>query len=225
MSRILPKETIDTLSAGQGKLRPKLIVEGARLTGKTDLVLSLADDERLTGFRRYRYPLPVISAEWSGLTKNAWGRSLVNYDADEESAAIKAYEAWLCLFETLKYLPWIIDRFYLSTIVVQQELGRPTPQLGFIDERLRHLGFRTVLLTRSTTSFESARQRRLTTSGNPSQYDDMERLIKRQSMFLEAIRNTTLPYMIIDVSDNDLARARNMIYRWLLEDGGLYNPD
>lgn len=45
------------------KLCPKLIFEGTRLTGKTDLAFALNEHPRLVGPRKYRYHSPIVSAE------------------------------------------------------------------------------------------------------------------------------------------------------------------
>jgi hypothetical protein len=45
------------------KLCPKLIIEGSRLTGKTDLALALNEHPRIVGVRKYRYHSPIVSAE------------------------------------------------------------------------------------------------------------------------------------------------------------------
>ena len=46
------------MSASVIKLCPKLILEGTRLTGKTDLVLALNENPRIVGIRKYRYHAP-----------------------------------------------------------------------------------------------------------------------------------------------------------------------
>ena len=45
------------------KLCPKIILEGTRLTHKTDIALALNDHPRIVGPRKYRYHSPLISAE------------------------------------------------------------------------------------------------------------------------------------------------------------------
>jgi hypothetical protein len=64
------------------KLCPKLILEGTRLTHKTDLVLALNEHPRIVGPRRYAYPSPIVSAEWCGFTNTPWGRGLVNFEPE-----------------------------------------------------------------------------------------------------------------------------------------------
>lgn len=85
------------------KLYPKVILEGTRLTGKTELALALNDHPRVTGARRYRYPSPLVSAEWAGFTTEPWGRGLINYAPEEEARALEGYRTYLRLFELLPY--------------------------------------------------------------------------------------------------------------------------
>jgi hypothetical protein len=49
-----------------GKLTPKIILEGTRLTHKTDLAFALNEHPRIVGPRRYRYHSPLISAIMAG---------------------------------------------------------------------------------------------------------------------------------------------------------------
>jgi hypothetical protein len=49
-------------------LCPKLILEGTRLTYKTDIAFALNEHPRIAGPRKYRYPSPLISAEWCAFT-------------------------------------------------------------------------------------------------------------------------------------------------------------
>jgi hypothetical protein len=57
------------------KLTPKIILEGTRLTHKTDLASALNEHPAVVGRRRYRYHSPLISAEWCGFTPEPWGRA------------------------------------------------------------------------------------------------------------------------------------------------------
>ena len=66
------------------KLCPKIILEGTRLTGKTDIALSLNEHPRIVGSRKYRYHSPIVSAEWSGFNKAPWGASLINFEPEDE---------------------------------------------------------------------------------------------------------------------------------------------
>ena len=60
------------------KLCPKIIVEGTRLTNKTEIAFALNEHPRIVGPRKYRYHSPVVSAEWCGFTNHPWGRGLIN---------------------------------------------------------------------------------------------------------------------------------------------------
>ena len=104
------------------KLVPKLILEGTRLTHKTDLAFALHEHPRVVGPRRYRYHSPIVSAEWGSLTNQPWGRGLINFGPDEEEVALEAYRTWVRLFELLRY----------------EAEGQPTkvqsaPELAYID--------------------------------------------------------------------------------------------
>ena len=70
------------------KLCPKIILEGTRLTMKTDIAFALNEHPRVGGVRKYRYHSPVISAEWCSLTNVPWGRGPINYDPEEEGRAL-----------------------------------------------------------------------------------------------------------------------------------------
>src|SRR5512140_2144417 len=110
-------------------LCPKLILEGTRLTHKTDLAFTLNEHPRIVGPRKYRYHSPVVSAEWCGFTNVPWGRGLVNFDAAEEAQALDTYATWARMFELQRYYSWIVDRFHVSTIVWQKRLkvsGKPS---------------------------------------------------------------------------------------------------
>lgn len=53
-----------------GKLCPKIILEGTRLTLKTEIAFALNEHPRAVGPRRYRYHSPIISAEWCALDRD-----------------------------------------------------------------------------------------------------------------------------------------------------------
>jgi hypothetical protein len=67
------------------KMCPKIILEGPRLTFKTDIAFALNEHPRIVGPRRYRYHSPLISAEWCAFTTFPWGRGLINFEPQEES--------------------------------------------------------------------------------------------------------------------------------------------
>jgi hypothetical protein len=50
-------------SSAVHKLCPKVILEGTRLTSKTEIAFALNEHPRIVGPRRYRYHSPLVSAE------------------------------------------------------------------------------------------------------------------------------------------------------------------
>jgi len=50
------------------KLCPKIILEGTRLTFKTEIAFELNEHPRIVGPRKYRYHSPLISAEWRNVS-------------------------------------------------------------------------------------------------------------------------------------------------------------
>lgn len=203
------------------KLVPKVILEGTRLTFKTDIAFALNEHPRVVGPRKYRYHSPVISAEWCGFTNHPWGRGLINFEPGEAFQAMEAYATWLRMFELQRYYSWIVDRFHLSTRVHQRGLGRDY-DFRALEERLLALNFRLVLCTRDPASFEAGRERRLKVSGNPGQYADLGRFIREQEEFRALVRESRLPSIEIDISDDDVAGATDRIADWLDASGGLY---
>ena len=198
------------------KLCPKIILEGTRLTHKTDIAFFLNDHARFVGPKKYRYHSPIISAEWCAFTNFPWGRGLVNFEPQEEALAMETYHTWVRLFELQKYYSWTIDRFHISTQIYQASQGREH-DFGWLEERLLWLGFGIVLLTRTADSFADARKERLKVSGKPSQYDDIEIFIKEQEDFRRRVNASILPHTEIDVSDGDLNRVADTITDWMGE--------
>ena len=196
------------------KLCPKIILEGTRLTHKTEIAFRLNEHPGIVGPRKYRYHSPIISAEWCGFTNFPWGRGLVNFDPDEEDQAMETYRTWLRLFELLRYYSWIIDRFHISTMIYQAQLDR-NYNFDWLEERLRRLGFCIILCTRTADSFTDARDERLKISGNPGQYNDLQVFIDEQERFRELTSKSALPHFEIDISDNDIDRACDKIYIFL----------
>ena len=197
------------------KLCPHIILEGTRLTHKTDIAFRLNEHPRIVGPRRYRYHSPVISAEWCGFTNYPWGRGLVNFEKQEEEMAMEAYRCWVRLFELLRYYSWIIDRFHISTIVYQRLYHGREYDFRWLEERLFPLKFCIVLCVRSEESFAKAREERIKVSGNPRQYDDLEVFIREQEEFRKVVSNSILPHLEVDVSDGDIERICNEIADWL----------
>jgi len=206
------------------KLCPKLILEGTRLTHKTDLAFALNEHPRIVGPRKYRYHSPVISAEWCAFSNVPWGRGLVNFDAEEEAQALETYATWVRLFELQRYYSWIVDRFHVSTIVWQRQHRGREYDFDWLEQRLRPLGFRIVLCTRRPDSFEAARAERLRISGNPGQYDDLAAFVREQEEMRQVAGRSRLPVLELDLSDDDVAGAADRVADWLEATGGLAAP-
>jgi hypothetical protein len=203
------------------KLCPKLILEGTRLTHKTDIAFALNEHPRVVGPRRYRYHSPIISAEWCAFTNVPWGRGLINFEPQQEALAMETYATWARLFELQRYYSWIVDRFHISTIVYQRRAHRRELDFRWLEERLLPLGFRLVLCTRSPESFSAARAQRLEVSGNPGQYDDLGSFVAEQEEMRFEVGRSLLPSFEVDVSDDDVAGATDRIATWLEASGGL----
>ena len=204
------------------KLCPKIILEGTRLTFKTEIAFALNEHPRIVGPRKYRYHSPLISAEWCGFTNTPWGRGLINFEPHEEALAMETYRTWVRLFELLRYYSWIADRFHISTRVYQLQTYGVDHDFGWLEQRLAALGFHLVLCTRTAVSFEAARAERLKVSGNPAQYDDLQAFIREQELMRRLVGESMLPTLELDVSDSDVARAADRIADWLTETGGLW---
>jgi hypothetical protein len=203
------------------KLCPKVILEGTRLTHKTDIAFALNEHPRVVGERRYRYHSPVISAEWCAFTNVPWGRGLINFEPQEETRAMETYATWARLFELLPYYSWIVDRFHVSTLVYQRRAHGRELDFRWLEERLRPLGFRHVLCVRQPETFADAREQRLEVSGNPGQYDDVTRFIAEQEDMRQEMRRSLLPWFELDVSDDNVGGAADRIAAWLESTGGL----
>ena len=207
------------------KMVPELILEGTRLTQKTELAFALNEHPRVVGPRRYRYHSPVISAEWCAFTNTPWGRGLLNYEAEEAALARETYETWVRLFELQRYYSWIVDRFHLSTRMHQRMHRGVEVDFRWLEERLRPLNFRLVFVHRSPASFARAREARLEVSGNPGQYDDLERFVHEQEVMRDLASESLLETLHVDVSDSDVAGAADRIADWLASTSGLYLDD
>jgi hypothetical protein len=198
------------------KLCPKIILEGTRLTHKTDLAFALNEHPRIVGPRKYRYHSPLISAEWCGFSNFPWGRGPVNFQPEEEAIALEIYQTWARMFELQRYYSWIVDRFHVSTIVHQAREGRHY-DFSWLEDRLLPLGFGIVHCVRRDDTFEAAREARLKISGNPSQYDDLSLFIKEQDEIREVISKSMLPHLELDISDEDTDALCNQVADWLEE--------
>jgi hypothetical protein len=207
------------------KLCPKVILEGTRLTFKTDIAFALNEHPRVVGPRKYRYHAPLISAEWCGFTNVPWGRGLINFEPEEEARAMETYRTWARLFELLPYYSWIVDRFHVSTQAYQLLERKKSYDFQWLEERLHALNFRLVFCQRTPESFASARTARLAVSGKPSQYDDLTIFTREQELMKELVTRSRLESMSVDVSDNDVPSAVEKIADWLQKTGGLVAPE
>jgi hypothetical protein len=212
------------VSEQHSKLMPKLILEGTRLTHKTDLAFLLNEHPRFVGPRRYRYHSPLISAEWCGFTPYPWGRSLINFAPEEEALAVETYATWVRLFELQRYYSWIVDRFHLSTQAYQLAARGVEMDFGWLEERLAPLGFRVALIVRRGETFEEARAGRLPLSGKPEQYDDLSVFVAEQALLRRLAATSILPLREFDISYDDVARVADEIADWMASTGGLWAP-
>jgi hypothetical protein len=204
------------------KLCPKIILEGTRLTFKTDIAFALNEHPRAVGPRKYRYHSPLISAEWCSFTDFPWGRGPINYEPHEEALAMETYHCWARMFELQKYYSWIIDRFHISTRAYQLARYGKDVSFTWLEQRLKPIGFRLVYCTRTPESFAAARAERLKVSGNPSQYDDLEAFVHEQELMRRLVRESSLPTLEVDVSNNNISAAVECIIDWLEATGGLH---
>jgi hypothetical protein len=204
------------------KLCPKIILEGTRLTWKTEIAFALNEHPRIVGPRKYRYHSPLVSAEWCGFTNVPWGRGLINFEPQEETLALETYRTWVHLFELLRYYSWIVDRFHLSTRAYQLQAYGRDYDFRWLEDRLVALGFHLVFCTRTPDSFAAAREKRLAISGKPSQYDDLGRFVAEQELFRRLVGESALPVLEVDVSDDDVSGAVERIADGLETNGGLW---
>ncbi len=204
------------------KLTPKIILEGTRLTFKTEIAFALNEHPRLVGPRKYRYHSPLISAEWCAFTNFPWGRGLINFEPQEEALAMETYATWARLFELQRYYSWIVDRFHISTRAYQLQTYGKDYDFRWLEERLLPLNFRLVFLHRTPESFAAARQERLKVSGKPDQYDDLTRFVREQELMRRLAGESLLPRLDLDISDNDIPGAVEKIADWMEASGGLW---
>lgn len=206
------------------KLTPKIIVEGTRLTHKTDLAFALNEHPRIVGPRRYRYHSPLISAEWCGFTSVPWGRGPINFEpgGEEQERAMAVFDAWVRLIELQPHYSWIIDRFHLSARGYQLAEHGLDLDFSALESRLRALDVHVVLCTRREGTWEAARAERLLVSGNPRQYDDPSRFVREQELLRRLASESVLPFLELDTSDDDMDAACERVADWMSETGGLW---
>ncbi len=207
------------------KLCPKIILEGTRLTHKTDIAFALNDHPRIVGPRKYRYHSPLVSAEWCGFTNYPWGRGLINFEPQEEALALDTYHTWLRLFQQLRFYSWIVDRFHISTQVYQYINRGKTYDFTWLEHGLKELGFKLVFCNRSADSFAQARAERVKVSGKPSQYDDLKVFVHEQQVMESWIAASQLDTLRLDISDDNVPKAVESIADWMEATGGLYISD
>src|SRR5260370_29465082 len=193
------------------KLCPKLILEGTRLTGKTDIALILNETPGIVGVRKYRYHSRIVSAEWRGFTKAPWGSSLINFEPQDEPIVLETYRTWAKLFELYKYYSWIIDRFHISTQAHRLLYADKRYDFSWLERRLVKLGFRLVFCWRKPESFEAARNRRLKISSHPSQYEDFTIFIREQEVGQEFVNASIRPKLAVAVTDTRVDRIVTQI--------------
>ena len=206
------------------KLTPKIILEGTRLTHKTDLAFALNEHPRIVGPRKYRYHSPLISAEWCGFTPYPWGRGPINFEpgGEEEHRALAVFDAWVRLIELQPHYSWIVDRFHLSARAYQlQHHGRDV-DFTALEARLRALDVHLVLCTRADGTWEAARAERLLVSGNPSQYDDLDAFRREQELLRRLASESALPVLELDLSDGDVDAGCDRVADWMASTGGLW---
>ncbi|MBN2116740.1 MAG: hypothetical protein JW730_09225 [Anaerolineales bacterium] len=136
--------------------------------------------------------------------------------------AMETYDTWVKLFELQKYYSWIVDRFHISTRMYQLMNNARDYDFRWLEQRLLPLGFRLIFLKRTPESFAAAREERLKVSGNPAQYDDLDRFIEEQELFKHLVSESSLPKLELDVSDNDISRAVENVADWMEQTGALY---
>ena len=206
------------------KLTPKIILEGTRLTHKTDLAFAVNEHPRIIGPLRYRYHAPLVSAEWGAFTPDPWGRGIIDYEPAERELAMETYATWARLFELHRHYSWVVDRFHLSTMAYQRLHRGRDEDFEWLEERLEPLGFHIVLCTRPEDTFEVARTERLKVSGKPSQYDDLGLFIEEQAVLRALAAASRLPVLELDVSDGHVAGGVERIADWMTATGGLWAP-
>lgn len=204
------------------KLCPKIILEGTRLTYKTEIAFTLNEHPRIVGPRKYRYHSPLISAEWCAFTNYPWGRGLINFEPHEEALAMETYQTWARLFELQRYYSWIVDRFHISTRMYQLRTHGTDYNFRWLEQHLKPLGFHLVFVTRTAETFEEARAERLKISGNPSQYDNLQIFVEEQELFRRLVGDSILPKFELEISDNNVIAATEKIADWMEETGGLW---
>lgn len=204
------------------KLTPKIVLEGTRLTGKTDLAFLLNEHPRIVGPRKYKYHSPLVSGEWCAFTNFPWGRGLINFNPEEEDQAMETYRTWIRLWKLQRYYSWIVDRFHWSTECFQELYRGRIYDLSWVETELAALNFRLVFCRRDPATFPAARAERLKVSGNPSQYDDLSIFLKEQEWMDRRAARAKIPVYTLDVSHGTPEDHANQVADWLEQTGGLW---
>jgi hypothetical protein len=206
------------------KLTPKIILEGTRLTHKTDLAFALNEHPRIVGPRRYRYHSPLVSAEWCGFTPYPWGRGPINFEpgGEEQERAMAVFDTWVRLIELQPHYSWIIDRFHLSARAYQLAEHGLDLDFSSLEARLRALDVHIVLCVRRDETWEQARAERLLVSGKPSQYDDLDPFRREQELLRRLASESVLPVLELDTSDGDMDAACERVADWMTSTDGLW---
>jgi hypothetical protein len=204
------------------KLCPKIILEGTRLTKKTDIAFKLNEHPKIVGPKKYRYHSPVISAEWCAFTNFPWGRGLINFNLEEEQKAMETYATWVKLFELQKYYSWIIDRFHISTQMYQSIYNNRYYDFKWLEEKLYNLGFRIIFCYRRPDTFTEAREERIKISGNPKQYDNLDIFIKEQEVINNLLDKSVIPFLKLDITDYNLDQLADIIANYMEKTEALY---
>jgi hypothetical protein len=209
--------------------QPKIILEGTHLTRKTDTAFALAEHVRVVGHRKRRWHIPLVSSEWETMsdkppTKARPGRSLIDFTAREEAAALELYQLFVRMFELQRDYYWIVDRFHISTQAYQMMNESRVYEFADLEARLGALDFRLVLLTRRPDTFPDARRHRLTYSENPHRYGDLDKFVEEQELMRALVDRSLLESTEIDVSDGNVRRVANSILDWV-ERTGAFWPD
>jgi hypothetical protein len=79
-----------------------------------------------------------------------------------------------------------------------------------------------VFCYRRPETFHEARKERLKISGNPSQYEDLARIIHEQELLFDAFRNSKLEKLMIDITDRTVASVAEEITAWFEQSGALW---
>jgi len=135
---------------------------------------------------------------------------------------METYATWVRLFELQAYYSWIVDRFHISTRAYQFQAYGKDYDFRWLEERLLPFKFRLEFLNRTSKSFTAARQERLKGSGKPDQYNDLSVFVREQKVIKRLVSESLLPWLELDISDNDIPRAVETIADWMESTGGLW---